>query len=1414
VLKNIEKLANDPAMPAPFPQPRIDKMATAESGYAEVLAGVLGVDEVEVGSNFFDDLDADSMVMARFCAWVRKREDLPTVSMKDIYRNPTIRGLAAAHARPGTGDPGVVELSGPATGSELVSVGETEPIGTARYLLCGALQLLYFLGYAYLLASIASCGYEWISASSGSVDQYLRVALTGGPARGYGWLSTAPGVGWIYLRAVTFSAASFIVLCALPIAAKWALIGRWRPCEIRIWSVAYFWFWLVKTLIRSSPLVLFAGSPIYVFYLRALGAKIGRGATILSRNVPVCTDLLTVGAGTVIRKDSSFNCYRAHGGVIQTGPVTLGDDVLVSEATVLDIGTTMGTGSQLGHASALHTGQAVPHHQRWHGSPAQPTEVDYRSVEPARCGMPRRAVYSILQLTFLTGVTLPVPVGAAIVVLRYVPQLGPLLDGGPVALKGWPFYLTACVVSLVVFLGGLVVALLGSATVPRVANLLITPNRVYRLYGVRYWVHQGVARMTNIATLNQLFGDSSYIVGYLRRLGYNLSHVEQTGSNFGQQVKHDNPYLSTVGSGTMVADGLSFINASYSSTSFQVSRVAVGAHSFLGNNIAYPAQAKVGENCLLGTKVMVPIDGDIRHGVGLLGSPSFEIPRTVERDIQLDIADADERGHRLTAKNRHNIVTMVLFLAVRWFNVFGLILLAACIPSFYPSLGVAAAAADLLVGSVLTVCYGLLVDRACRGLLTWAPAGCSIYDARFWRHERFWKVPIVAYLAIFNGTPFKGTIWRLLGVRIGAKVFDDGCGIVEKSFVTIGDHCTLNAGSVIQCHSQEDGAFKSDRTSLGIGCTLAVGAFVHYGVTMCDGATLEADAFLMKGEQVPGFTRWGGNPAAELRPSAWPAPPAPPESSLPPLALLPGAVVGRPQPVQQSPRPSPLRASPPLRTPEPTPRALSILPAPALMPTLPTPPPAPGLSSPHLVTAKPALAATPTPLAAVVRPRVNDPLPGPRSVELLATQDRDSPTGMDATRLPFVVSKALGSFVDDVDGNTFIDFAGSDALGHNHPELISAVAERLGRFASGLNTASSARHGFTVAQLSMLPESMRDRMRIQLCPGVRPDAVHTALRLSRLATGREEVVSLTDAVTASHAESPVPGVRVAPIPSCGPGVTGQRPGSCQGRCAEVLDRELNASTAGLPAALVISMLGDGQAPAHHRLVHRARELTRELAIPLVVDETATGAGRTGTWFGFEHYDIEPDVIIAEASVGGLVQPLGYVLHDAQLPPCPARVPELSANELAFVAGQHTAEIIRRDNVLAHAREQGKQLALRLADIGQHPAIHEVRGLGLQWTVEFTSPGDTRSATELAQDVHARALRGGLILRLDRDGGPTIQLRAPLTVSGAVVDTASTILSHAIEQACTTPGRADASSSTHSPAIETTRVRPHEHTVPA
>jgi non-ribosomal peptide synthetase-like protein len=297
-----------------------------------------------------------------------------------------------------------------------------------------------------------------------------------------------------------------------------------------------------------------------------------------------------------------------------------------------------------------------------------------------------------------------------------------------------------------------------------------------------------ISRLTNKKFFTNLFGDSSYIVHYLRGLGYSLSQIEQTGSNFGMEVAHDNPYLSTVGTGTMVADGLSIVNADFSSTSFSVSRTSIGPRNFLGNSIAYPSGGRTGDNCLLATKVMIPLDGEVREGVGLLGSPSFEIPRSVERDGRFDhLRTGDELPRRLSAKNRYNIRTMGYYLFVRWLHMLLLTVIGVAALEVPGVLGQLAIAAFFALSLVVSTVYAVLVERVMTAFRPLHPTFCSIYDARFWWHERLWKVPELTFVQAFNGTPFKGLMWRLMGARVGRRLFDDGCYFTERTLVAIGN---------------------------------------------------------------------------------------------------------------------------------------------------------------------------------------------------------------------------------------------------------------------------------------------------------------------------------------------------------------------------------------------------------------------------------------------------------------------------------------------------------------------------------------------------------------------------------------------------------------------------------------------------
>ncbi len=784
----------------------------AERFIVKSLGEVLKRDEVSVEAHFFDDLGANSLLMARLCARLRTREGWATASMRDIYLYPTASQLAV-HLR---------RQAGVAT-----TITDRQPTYRASnlvYWTCGVAQLAFYLLYSFAWLWCFNTGLHWVNEM---LDEPL----------------------WLYIRSSVLAVLFFFGWTATCVLGKWALVGRWKEESFPIWGWRYFRFWVVMTLIRSAPVSMFKGSPLYSLYLKTLGAKLGHNAVIESRSVPVCTDLIAIGDNAILRKDSTVLGFRAEAGYIHTGPVRIGRDAFVGEASVLDINTEMGDGSQLGHSSSLQQRQSIPAGERWHGSPAMPTTADYCTVPGLPCTRLRRVVYEGVQILGLLTIVVPLP----LLVLSYWQWRTDDLEE--------TIYLLARYSSYGMF-GGLLLLLLAAVLVPRLMRPFLREGKTYSIYSTNHWLQTVVSRASNNRLLNLVFGDSSAVVHYIRAIGWNLNTVHQTGSNFGTNQQHDNPLFCEIGSGTMVSDGLSMINMQKSATAFRLEHTKVGERSYLGNNIYFPPDARIGANCLLGTKVMIPIEGPVRENVGLLGSPAFEIPRMVERDKKLlSAVDSTEQWKRLRRKNLHNAVTVVLFLAAHWLVLFLTLVIWDRALNYYSEWGTWSLFVVLnmtLAGSVL---YYALMERASTGFRRLQPRVATIYDPYFWFHERHWKLSDTPIVTMFTGTPLKPLVLRLLGVKVGRRVFDGGCIVTERSLVDIGDDATLNEGCVLQPHSLEEGAFKSDWIRVGKGASLGPSAFVHYGVSIGQGATVDTDAFVMKGETIEPHTAWRGNPA-------------------------------------------------------------------------------------------------------------------------------------------------------------------------------------------------------------------------------------------------------------------------------------------------------------------------------------------------------------------------------------------------------------------------------------------------------------------------------------------------------------------------------------------------------------------------
>ncbi|MGK5629829.1 aminotransferase class III-fold pyridoxal phosphate-dependent enzyme [Streptomyces sp. URMC 123] len=346
-----------------------------------------------------------------------------------------------------------------------------------------------------------------------------------------------------------------------------------------------------------------------------------------------------------------------------------------------------------------------------------------------------------------------------------------------------------------------------------------------------------------------------------------------------------------------------------------------------------------------------------------------------------------------------------------------------------------------------------------------------------------------------------------------------------------------------------------------------------------------------------------------------------------------------------------------------------------------------------------------------------------------------------ARALPVVPVRARGMTVEGADGRRYLDClsgGGTLALGHNHPVVLEAIRSVLdsGAPLHALDFATPVRDSFIAELLRSLPGDLAKRARVRFCGPAEGDAVRTALSLVADATGRP-----------GRSEPP------APLVPC---AADRRP------------------------------MGDR--PADDRL-RALRASTAARGMPLVVDETETGVGRTGAFWAVEHSGVVPDVMVLSKAIGGSF-PLAVVVHREDLGPQPSEdAPEaLHGNQLALAAGAATLVHVRRHRLAERAAAVGGRMLDRLGRLaGCHPCVAEVRGRGLMIGLRMADPSGERvtaapgpETRAVAAAVRREALRRGLIVGLGT--GPqagVVRLLPPLTISDEQAEAVLDRLSDAI-----------------------------------
>lgn len=417
-------------------------------------------------------------------------------------------------------------------------------------------------------------------------------------------------------------------------------------------------------------------------------------------------------------------------------------------------------------------------------------------------------------------------------------------------------------------------------------------------------------------------------------------------------------------------------------------------------------------------------------------------------------------------------------------------------------------------------------------------------------------------------------------------------------------------------------------------------------------------------------------------------------------------------------------------------------------------------------------------------------------------------------KFPFALSKAKGSWVEDVEGNRYLDFlcgAGTLALGHNDDEVNKAMIDLISSGAPlhTLDLTTPVKDRFVETIFSILPEEMRGNVKIQFCSPSGTDATDAAIKLCKTATGRGSVIafsggyhgmghgalSLTGNLNAkTKVQNLMPGVQFMPYPNsyrCPFGLGGEA--GTDAACA-YFERMLKDPESGVtkPAAVIIEPIqGEGGViPAPRKFLQTIRRVTKELDIPMIVDEIQCGVGRSGQMFAFEDSGIIPDVILMSKAIGGS-QPMSVVIYNKNLDKwtAGAHAGTFRGNQLAMAAGTVVLKRVSDPEFLASVREKGVHIHEAMNALKKEVSIiGDVRGRGLMMGIEFIDPdgpkdvmGHPEPSGMIAAEVQKRCFEHKLIMEKGGRNGSVMRCLCALNVSMEDIDTMIGIFSSVVRE---------------------------------
>ncbi|HEX8817694.1 MAG TPA: 4-aminobutyrate--2-oxoglutarate transaminase [Terriglobales bacterium] len=431
-------------------------------------------------------------------------------------------------------------------------------------------------------------------------------------------------------------------------------------------------------------------------------------------------------------------------------------------------------------------------------------------------------------------------------------------------------------------------------------------------------------------------------------------------------------------------------------------------------------------------------------------------------------------------------------------------------------------------------------------------------------------------------------------------------------------------------------------------------------------------------------------------------------------------------------------------------------------------------------------------------------IPGPKSKALGERRNSSVPRGL-SHGTPIYVAKAQDAWIEDVDGNRYIDFAGGIGclnVGHRQQAVLSAIQKQLGNF---LHTCAQVTPYEPYVQLAerlnqATPGTFHKKT---LLVNTGAEAVENAVKIARAHTGRSSIIAFEDAfhgrtmMTLALTSKTHPyKAGFAPFPSdvyripyayCYRCSYSLKYPQCNVFCARHLEDTFKRVVASEDVAAVIAepVLGEGGfVVPPPEFFPTLIDICHKHGILFIADEVQSGFGRTGKLFASEHYGIEPDILVSAKSLGGGL-PLAAITGRADIMDAPGPGGlggTFAGNPVSCAAALAVLDLFESEDLLARADELGRHFQRRAKEWQKRwPIIGDVRGLGGMQAIELVKSRETREpAAEETKEITKYCYEHGLITITAGSYSNVIRVLVPLVVSSEQVDEAMDVLEGALQ----------------------------------